>query len=200
MANTCGECQKLDWSNKERWSSVDRYYCKAGHGYKEPTERACSYDFTYNKDSKNGSSDDGYQPSGCPCSVIVRDILGFADDCDVLTTLRNFRETILRPNLEYLPILVQYDRVGAIISSKLTKIADNYRICAEIFKNFLFPCVSAINAQDINGAIAIFKNMIAELRCILEIPEVEQEFNLEDIDLQNVGKGRCMPSPLKGTI
>ena len=43
MADICGECLKLDWNNKEKYSSRAKYSCNELRKYVEPTDRACRY-------------------------------------------------------------------------------------------------------------------------------------------------------------
>ena len=187
MAN-CGECINLDWDNKERWTSLERYYCKEGHGYREPTERQCSYDFVYNKNCDQ-EPNKGYQPAGCYITTIVCHCLGYADDCELLTILRNFRDHYLKTHLQYLNILLQYDLIGPKISKEISNIAENYGFCLNMMNNFLIPCANAIKQEKYEEAITIYENMVYLLSETFNIPSINIPANLE-YDINIIGKGR----------
>ena len=190
----CGQCINLDWKNKERWTSEERYYCKEGHGYRKPTDTQCSYDFCYNKNSEK-SSNDGYTPAGCYITTIVCHILGYADDCELLETLRNFRENTLRPNLQYLNILLQYDIVGPKISATIREMKESYGFCLNMMNNFLLPCAKAIKNEKTEDAIAIYENMVMYLIETLGIESIKIPENL-NYDSANIGKGRILTSTI----
>lgn len=189
----CGQCINLDWKNKERWTSEERYYCKEGHGYRRPTDYECSYDFIENKAKK--ASDDGYTHAGCYITTIVCHILGYEDDCELLETLRNFRENTLRGNLQYLNILLQYDIIGPKISTAIKEIPESYGFCLNLMNNFLLPCAHAIKKEQTEEAVMIYQNMVMYLMEILEIPSIQIPDNLE-YDPINVGKGRLLKSTI----
>ena len=119
MVKSCGECLYLDWNNKEKWTSKDRYWCRERRRYVETTDRACNYAM----EDKSKNSNTGYTRAGADCYIttMVVDILGYDDNCELLQTLRSFRENYLRTHIEYLPLLVQYDVVGPLISKYIKK-------------------------------------------------------------------------------
>ena len=51
--------------------------------------------------------------------AIVVNVLGYEDNCELLETLRSFRDNYLKLNKEYIPMLMQYDNIGPIISNNL---------------------------------------------------------------------------------
>ena len=46
------------------------------------------------------------------CLSQVLTILFTADNCELLTLLRDFRDNTLKTNPKYIPILLQYDKTG----------------------------------------------------------------------------------------
>lgn len=185
MADKCGKCLNIEWDNKEKWTSVDRYWCKEKRRYVEPTDSTC-YAFL---EDKSQSNDGGYQPSGCYITTIIVDILGYEDNCEVLNILRNFRDTTLKANIEYLPLLFEYDQVGPIICEYIKKEKNNYRFCLGLLKHFLIPCVQAIKEEKIEDAIAIYQNMVMYLNDEFNLPIIEIK-TPESYDLETLGKGR----------
>lgn len=184
MEEYCGYCAWLDEKNKERYSSLDRYYCDKRGGYHELTEKGC---YSFMKDPEKGKKEGGYQPSGCYITTIVCEILGYDDDCELLTILRNFRDTYLKNNIEYLPILLEYDAIGPIISDNIAKRRDAYRLCLNILSNFLIPCAKDIQNGQYATAIEIYKNMVLKLKEDFTIEGISIN---ENYDINTVGKGR----------
>lgn len=196
MVKSCGECLYLDWNNKEKWTSRDRYWCKERSRYVEPTDRACSYAM----EDKSKKNDNGYQRSGCMFTTMIVDILGYADDCMLLQTLRNWRENFLRVNLEYLPILVQYDIVGPLISKYIRK-ENNQLLCQRIV-DLLMPCVDEIQRGNNEKAVEIYLNIVNHLNDLCGLPSIpistlaNCNFDAMDSEMfQNLGKGRVRILP-----
>lgn len=187
MADICGECLHLDCNNRERWSSVEKYYCKEMGRYVEPRDRGCRY-YSYNR-GHNQKDNGGYTPSGCPFSVIVRDILGYADNCELLTLLRNFRENVLKKNVQYIPILLEYDQVGPLITESINLEENKYKFCLEFVQNFLSPFAIAFKTGDIENTLSIYQNMFSALKNKFGFSEISVDLNV-DYDLETLGKGR----------
>lgn len=185
MANDkCAKCLNLEWNNKEHFSSIDRYWCKERRKYVEPTNTAC-YDFL---EDRSKSQSGGFQQSGCYITTIVVNILGYDDNCELLTILRNFRDNTLKTNPDYLPILFEYDRIGPIISEYL-RIQNNKKFCLELVQNFLIPCTKLIKEEKIEEAVETYKNMVMYLKETFEIPELVINTNVE-YNYEDLGKGR----------
>lgn len=189
MEKVCGECIYLDYTNKEKYSSKDKFYCLKGRGYREPTERACHYDYTLNQNIYNNG---GYKPSGCYITTIVCNILGYDDNCELLQTLRQFRENILRPNPDYLPLLIQYDQIGPLISEKITNSDNPYDLALNILIKYLLPVSSYIKEKNYQVAIKLYTDMVNCLTNYFHIIEPTLNINIEDINKENVGKGRIL--------
>lgn len=181
----CSQCIYVEWDNKERYTSKDRYWCKDMRRYVEKTDRACKY-FVLDESKKN---DGGYQPSGCYITTIIVEILGYEDNCEVLNVLRNFRDTTLKTNIDYLPLLFEYDKVGPIICECLKNEKNNYRFCLGLLEHFLIPCVKAIKEEKIEEAINIYQNMVMYLNDEFNLPTIEIKAP-ESYDLETLGKGR----------
>jgi len=184
----CGECLKLDWSNKERYSSKDRYYCKERYRYVEPTNRACSY-FSYNKGLNQKSNNGSYTPSGCYITTIVCDILGYPDNCELLTLLRNFRDNTLKYDPNYLSILLEYDIIGPTISKRIKAEKNHYGLALGLLNHFLIPVANYIKSGDVESAVEAYTNMVNYLRDDFELPNYFINVN-HDIDYETLGKGR----------
>ncbi len=197
MANYCGTCAWLDTSNKERYTSKNRYYCKKRGNYFELTDISC---YNYINDPSKGIKTGTYTPAGCYITTIICNILGYDDNCELLTTLRNFRDKYLKLNINYLPLLIEYDYIGPIISQKIYNAKDNYSLSLNLLKNFLLPCFKLIKDKNYEEAIKEYINMVNYLKEIFNIKEIVPENY--SYDLETVGKARIRTANklLKGSI
>ena len=183
--NYCCDCEYLDRKDEyTNWFSGDtKYKCKKCWEYKKLTDSVCSSFKEIKKDT--GS----YTPSGCYITTIVCDILGYNDNCELLTLLRNFRDNTLKNNPTYLPLLIEYDIIGPTISKRIKKEKNNYIFALGLMNYFLLPCANLIKAGDIEGAIEAYTNMVNQLKDEFELPTFQ--INVDGInDLENLGKGR----------
>lgn len=187
MAKICGECLYIDFKNKERYTSRERYYCNELKKYVEKTDRGCNY-YHYDE-TKEEKKSGGYTPSGCFLSVIIRDILGHDDNCELLNLFRLFRENVLKKDKEYLPMLLEYDQISPLICKSLQQEENKYRFCLEFSQNFILPFVCAFKTNQIDNAILIYQNMFNALKAKFGFENIEVNLNAE-YDLETLGKAR----------
>lgn len=152
MADYCGNCAHLDSNQKEYWG--DRYYCTKTCKYKETNDKAC-YSFVERPEK-------GYQPAGCFITTAVCEVLGYSDDCELLVTLRRFRENYLKKTKEGRKILQEYDQVGPIISDYIRQEPVINSII--LTTKYIIPCVDLINKKRYIGAIIIYEEMVKTLK------------------------------------
>lgn len=195
MAEYCGECAHLDWNNKERYTSRDRYYCDRCGKYVELTESSC---YRFIKDPSKTKEDGGYTPSGCYITTIVCSVLGYSDNCELLETLRSFRENVLKQNVNYIPILIEYDEIGPVISEKISSKEDSYKFCLELMKNYLIPCANLINNGNFEQAVSVYQNMVFYLNDYFGLEGITVDEN-KTYDLENLGKGRIRSQIIPAT-
>lgn len=177
MSEYCGTCTKLDKNSKDYWDNG--YYCPEIRKYVMENRQACPY---YVKKAPGG-----YTPTGCFITTVICEILNFSDDCEILTTLRAFRENYLKQSTEGQMLLQEYDQIGPIISENLKQ--DGSLIAVYLTNEYLIPCISYIKDNNYKEAIKCYKNMVHRLI---------KEYNLEDISvdykrntpLEELGKGR----------
>lgn len=187
LANYCGECAHLDLKNKERYTSKDRYYCDKRGRYCELTDSSC---YNFLKDPSRLEDRGSYRPSGCYITTIVVDILGYEDNCEILNVLRNFRETYLKLRPEYLSLLIEYDRIGPVISESIQNYNHKLNLCLLIMKKYLLPCASLIKENNFEDAIKLYEKMIINLEDFFGIQDIYTKVDYDTIDINNIGKGR----------
>lgn len=184
--NYCGQCKWIDDKNKSSWN--DTYYCNKPYkgGYHSLTEYACS---GFIPDPEKLPKKGSYTPSGCYITTIICNILGYEDNCEVLTILRNFRDNILKQDPKYLTLLIEYDTVGPLISKGIQNEPNNYIFAIGLLEHFIIPCVNAIKNQNYDEAIAIYKNMVMYLHDEFSLPSITISSDTE-YDFEALGKGR----------
>lgn len=187
---SCGSCgmfedaktdQLYDTSNPDYIKGFCRYY----RSYYYPTENACSH---YIKRGGGSSSD-------CYITTIVCNSLGYPDDCEVLTTLRDFRNNVLQKNKKYSSLLFQYDTLGPMIASKIEDnnvdnrkkgyyppksiMAEYLQSCDKtfirgIYDSFLLPIVGFIKNGFYDKAVSQYIKMTRFLQECYQIDYAEE--------------------------
>ena len=186
MANFCSECALYDSNGTPKWG--DEHYCSKKGKYLKPTTSACS-SFVKN------NAKEGYQRAGCYITTIVCNILGYPDDCNLLVTLRDFRENYLKQNSECLPLLIEYDQIGPIISDNIVNDHDAKITAIENTRNFLIPCVEAIKAGNLDKAIEIYKSLVLLLKLKYVLLRTPIDYTISE-PLETLGKGRIRTAPI----
>lgn len=177
MADYCGNCAHYDLNQKEYWG--DRYYCTKTCKYKESNDKAC-YNFVERPEK-------GYQPAGCFITTAVCEVLGYSDDCEILLTLRNFREKYLKTTKEGRAILQEYDQIGPIISYYLRKepMIDSIILTTK----YIIPCVDLIKKQKYFAAVLLYISMVQSLKEKYKLTYYKVNYSLDTPD-HLLGKAR----------
>ncbi len=198
----CGSCGRFQDKSKNipydtRNSEYIKGFCNWYRSYYYPTESNC--DHYVGRSSSSG---------GCYITSIVCDVLGYSDNCDVLTTLRNFRNNVLQKDEKYISLLYQYDTLGPLIADS---IADNYvdnrkrgyypaksimgqylQSCDKtfirgIYDSFILPIVGFIKNGDNDKAVSQYIRMTSFLQECYGI-DYDEEIP-SNYDFQNGGHG-----------
>lgn len=183
----CSICENLRLSDTSKdFYGKELCYCKEKCKYVKKDGEICR-DVLIS--SSNYSRLGSYSPSGCYITTIACEILGYDDNCELLNTLRDFRENYLKKNLDkYLPILQQYDFIGPMISNGIRSMENNKRFALMIMSYYLLPCAQEIKNNNYEKAIEIYKDMVLLLTSTFGISLTIGEnipYNFEDL-----GKGR----------
>lgn len=174
MANTeCAYCTYMDVT-KERegkfYCEKDRYY----HFADEINSRNCHCP-RWRKDmylgddaiktsrewkrAHGGTSSSSSNLSGCFITTIVVNILGLDDNCEVLETLRKFRNNVLQKDEDFRELLMKYDVIGPKIAKILSTLDNKEEVAAEIYFDYLIPCIDAIKAGEYEQAVSVYTDM-----------------------------------------
>lgn len=148
--NKCGDCEYFEMPRNK----YEKGYCDYYRFYCYPEESCDHY-----KSMTNVST--------CYITTMVCNVLGLPDDCEVLSNLRSFRHNILQQNINYIPILMEYDTTGPLIAEAIQKEynqSKNKTICQEMYNKFLVPTSTMIINKNYQQAIQNYMNMVLMLK------------------------------------
>lgn len=177
----CGDCIYLNFKDKKYGNE---YYCPKSGKYRPTTYSGCS-DWKNEKGEKNSSA---YKPAGCYITTITCNILGYADDCEVLSCMRHLRDNYLKQNPDMLPILYEYDIIGPMISKKISEEENKEKLAMELLKNFLIPCAQNVKNKDYASATHTYINMFNLLK--IKYGFNGMQYVIENTPIEELGKGR----------
>ena len=173
----CGSCAEFEDSNGGKYdkssSNYIKGYCAWYHAYYYPDDSCHHY---------RGNSDG----SGCYITTMVCNVLGYEDDCDVLNTLRDFRNNVLQKNPMYSLILYEYDTIGPKIAQKLKE--EDVLFVKKIYEGYLLPIVDLIKNKDNENAINKYVEMTRSLEECYGIEGMK--FVPKNYDYKNGGHGK----------
>lgn len=177
----CGSCYWLRDMNNDNimfdGPSNEKGHCIMQKSCYYPDDRTCSY-------YQNKAS---YVPGGgCFITTIVCDMLGFDDKCNILETLRGFRNNVMQKNPEYKDVLYEYDAVGPEIA-KAIRDEEDFELINGMVDFYIIPTVNRIREKKYDDAVSIYKHMTKSLEAYYGIKyDVKAP---DDYDYTNGGHG-----------
>ena len=180
---SCGHLDMNDYRGRE-------YYCKKKYTYYNPLKTKCD---DYKSAEDMGDNRDYYDikkitRSDCYLTTIICEILGFEDDCEILTIMRMFRNNVLQKDLRYVGLLVEYDMIGPKIAHSLKNDSDALWICKELLEHYIKPIIIYINNKNYDAAIVLYQNMTNLLKDNYALVDCEEVS--KDYDQSKGGHGR----------
>ena len=151
----CSDCIWLD-EKDQNWRG---FRCTKKHIYVKPDEKSCNNDFKNKKENN------------CYLTTAMCDILRQEDHGNTLETLRNFRDTIMKNNKKYEPLLEEYDTIGPEISKKLYQDEQNKIIANSMLYLRIYQAIDNITNKNYEEAINIYKDMTETLKKIYNITD-----------------------------
>lgn len=176
----CRHCLNMDLKDRNRY---DDAYCSHYRKYYNPNDKACSGHFKYDE-QRNPTN------SGCYLTTTLCNVLGYSDDCNYLSKLRDFRDTYLKTKSKYLGILKEYDIVGPIISDSIREDDKNTRICKMLEKRYLEQIVSLITTKRYTKAIKLYMEMTNNLKILYGVDNIAVDKKNYKYDIKTLGKAR----------
>lgn len=149
----CSDCVWLD-EKDQNWRG---FRCTKKHIYVKPDERSCNNDFQNKKESN------------CYLTTAMCDILGQEDHGHILETLRNFRDTVMKNDPKYTPLLDEYNTIGPEISKNLYQDEQNKIIANSMLYLRIYQAIDNIKNKNYEEAINIYKDMTETLKEIYNV-------------------------------
>jgi len=128
--------------------------------------------------------------SGCYLTTIMCQLLGYPDNNHYLNTLRNFRDNVMKNNVNYIPLLLTYDMVGPTIAKELNKDSQGKEIAETFFNYYITKSVDAINEGKVQTAINIYVAMTNSLAIHYNINIPVIKIEPSQIDMTTLGHGK----------
>lgn len=169
----CGSCINFDSDG-----DYSKGYCQYYRAYYWPTETCNNY------------RDRNYT-SSCYITTVMCNLLGYDDNCDILNTLRNFRNNILQKDEKYSDILYEYDTVGPEIAKSLNdefKDSKDMSFINKILNSYIAPVVSFIKDGNNEQAIRRYTHLTKALESYYGIDYNELKDNNYDFTKGGHGK------------
>lgn len=187
-------CAACTYMNEEA-DSYGKYYCNKKGERRYASDPKC-YNWceayrrsTYARENMYENSK-SHQSSGCYLTTAMCNILGYPDDNYYLQTLRTFRDTVLKQDVKYYPLLVTYDVIGPTIALNLSQDKDRVQIAKTMLNNYISKAVTAIEENKTSEATNIYLAMTNALAEKYNINTKVITVNPEEIDIASLGHGR----------
>lgn len=101
--------------------------------------------------------------SGCFLTSACIEAMGLPDDCDELTTLRQFRDGWLKNQPFGQEAIWQYYAIAPQIVNAVRTATDSKQVYRGIYDHMIMPCVQLIRAQKMNQAYETYRQYTAAL-------------------------------------
>lgn len=147
----------------------DAFYCKwcgkVGMGNRSYGERPRGWYNSYFCSRRCAQEYSESNPSeGCFITTATCQKRHLPDDCHELMTLRAFRDTYMKNNLEMKAEVAEYYEIAPKICENISKMENSEDIYESIWQNHLLDAVAAVDAGENEKAHTIYKNMVLELK------------------------------------
>jgi hypothetical protein len=97
----------------------------------------------------------------CFITTAICDILGKADDCDELQTLRQFRNTYMLSDTERRGLVDLYYETAPAIAKRMRENDDRHQEATSLYDEHIAPAVDAIKAGRDEEGMRIYSAMMA---------------------------------------
>lgn len=182
-----------------------KYYCSSKGEYRFACDARC-YNFceaygrsNYSRENMYDNSRNHSGSSGCYLTTIMCQLLTFKDNNYYLNTLRNFRDNVMKKNINYIPLLLTYDVIGPQIAEELRKDPYSKQIALTFFDKYITKSVDAITEGKEESAINTYVAMTTALaeRYNIIIPTIQVDLSNLELDSLGHGKRRILKNTQK---
>ncbi len=100
----------------------------------------------------------------CFITTAVCEFRGEADDCEMLTAFRAFRDGYLRHCPDGEALIAEYYNIAPGIVSRIQFCEDREKVYSELYQNDLLPCYQALQNHDPSQCRALYMRMMYKLQ------------------------------------
>lgn len=172
-----------------------KYWCERKGEDRYASDAKCS-SFCEAYSRSNSSRQNMYNTSAnasqssCYLTTIMCQLLGYSDDNYYLNKLRFFRDNVMKKDSNYIPLLLVYDVIGPMISSKLAHDEYGHEIAQVYFDKYITKSVHAIECEKYQEAINIYTAMTDALAERYGINTTFVKPDIKGIDMKYLGHAR----------
>ena len=157
--------------------------CKDRNRYYDPYSSACSNIEYANSSLKNREDEYEKESSSCYITTAVCTTLGLDDNCKYLMELRNFRDNYMMNRQECIPLLIEYEVIGPIISRHIEQDKDTAQTMLE---TYISKAIDLIHQESYESAIETYKLMVEYLKNKYNLNNLSIDMN--DIDFNAINQ------------
>lgn len=144
----CGDCIYMNL-NDERHGE---YYCGERGHYYPASDAVCGY-FKPREDG-----------GGCYLTTIICNILGYADNGEILSTLRAFRDNVMSKDYSYHDILCEYDSIGPKLATCIESDQCKLQVAHQMKEEYIIPVCQMLLQKKYAKAVDKYKEMVLDLK------------------------------------
>ncbi len=177
----CIQCENMKLTDKNEYGEA---LCTDRNRYYDPYSSACR-NIVY-ADSSLQNREDEYEKGSSSCCYITTAVcttLGLDDNCKYLTELRDFRDNYMMTHQECIPLLIEYELIGPIVSRHIEQDPDTAQTMLE---TYISKAIALIHQESYESAIETYKLMVEYLKNKYNLNHLSIDMN--DIDLSTINQ------------
>ena len=138
------------------------YYCKkSGEYISTDTVRNICERYSYSTDCPTYKKSSSY--SACYLTTAMCKVLNKDDDCEELETLRRYRDSYMKQDERFDPVLEDYDKIGPVISNKIMNDPNKDEIASIMKDYYIARAIDHINNGENLDAYNVYLEMTLAL-------------------------------------
>ena len=153
----CSTCMCFN-EGRDRWGnriSGGKGYCEIWDEEYYRSHECSKYAPVFGYGGNSSSNEKG----GCFLTSACTEYLGLPDDCEELTVLRNFRDSVLKTTSEGKALVEEYYRIAPDLVNKINASMQKDEIYKNIYKQ-ITECIDAIGENKNDLAVQLYKSMV----------------------------------------
>lgn len=181
-------CAACTYMNENQ--NYGKYYCTRKGEWRKASDPKC-YSFCEAYSRSNGGRENMYYYSSrYYITTAILSILRALDNNYQIQVLGNFIENNLRKDMQYFPLLVAYEIIGPQIATSLQKDPNKIKVATTMFYQYIKPTIKAIEENQTDKAVNIYKTMTIELAKRYNINTNTVMLNPNKVNTNELGHGR----------